>query len=81
MPRRKPRDAAAHHAGRGGGDGAVSPDGRWLAYVELDGASPNVFVRRFAAPDEGRTLVTPEGGASDAGRRGRELFYLGLDGR
>ena len=66
---------------RGGGDGAVSPDGRWVAYVELDGGAPNVFVSRFAAPGEGRTLVTPEGGAQPRwSPDGRELFYLGLDG-
>jgi serine/threonine-protein kinase len=62
--------------------GAVSPDGQWLAYVARNvGTPPQVFVSPFSHPDEGRSLVSKDGGTQPRWRSdGRELFFIGLDG-
>jgi serine/threonine-protein kinase len=67
--------------GTGGMDGAVSPDGRWLAYVTGVAGVPHIFVSPLANPGAGRTHLTPSGGSQPrwAGH-GRELFYTALDG-
>ena len=61
--------------------GQFSPDGRWLAYTSNESGSAEVYVRAF--PDAGaRRQVSVHGGAQARWRRdGKELFYLGLDGR
>ena len=57
------------------GDGEVSPDGRWLAYVSDESGRPEVYVQGF--PDGGdRLQVSIDGGdvprwSADSG----ELFY------
>ena len=58
------------------GTGVVSPDGRWLAYHGGDsGSLPEVFVSRFANPEEGRTVVSTAGGSQPRwARDSRELF-------
>ena len=58
-----------------------SPDVRWLAYTSDESGSSEVYVRAF--PDGGaRRQVSVRGGAQPRWRRdGKELFYLGLDGR
>ena len=58
-----------------------SPDVRWLAYTSNESGSPEVYVRGF--PEAGaRRQVSVRGGAQARWRRdGKELFYLGLDGR
>jgi serine/threonine-protein kinase len=67
--------------GRSRGDGAVSPDGRWLAYVEVDGMLADVFVSPLAAPDQSRVPISSGGGVQPRwSPDGRELFYLGPDG-
>ena len=62
--------------------GAVSPDGRWLAYVVTGIGSPSqVFVSPFANPAAARTLVSKDGGVQPRwSPDGRELFFIGLDG-
>ena len=58
-----------------------SPDGHWVAYTSNESGSAEVYVRAF--PDGGaRRQVSVRGGAQPRWRRdGKELFYLGLDGR
>jgi serine/threonine-protein kinase len=61
--------------------GAVSPDGRWLASVGIDGGASEVFVRPYPRVGDSRVQVSPRGGTQPVwGRDGRELFYLGSDG-
>ena len=61
--------------------GQFSPNVRWLAYTSDESGSAEVYVRAF--PDGGaRQPVSVQGGAQPRWRRdGKELFYLGLDGR
>ena len=61
--------------------GVVSPDDRWLAYVERDAGPPQVFVRPFPNVDGARVQVSVDGGTQPVwARNSRELFYLGRDG-
>ena len=65
----------------GGVDGAVSPDGRWLAYVGIESRTPQIFVSPLSNPEGGRTQVTPSGGVQPRwASNGRELFFTALDG-
>lgn len=67
---------------QGGGDGALSPDERWMAYVALDAGTPYVFVSPYPDANASRILVTPAGGSQPLwSRDGRTLFYTALDGR
>ena len=66
---------------QGGGSGVVSPDGKWLAYVERETSSSQVFVSPFANPSQGRTLVSKDGGMQPRwSSDGRELYFAALDG-
>jgi Tol biopolymer transport system component len=58
-----------------------SPDVRWVAYASNESGSYEVYVRRF--PDTGaKWQISTLGGAQPQWRSdGRELFYLGLDGK
>jgi serine/threonine protein kinase len=59
---------------------AVSPDGRWMAYVSSEGGRYDVYVRPFPSGD-GKWLISPSGGIEPSWRRdGKELFYLAPDG-
>jgi Tol biopolymer transport system component len=62
-------------------DARFSPDGRWIAYVSEESGRPEVSVRGLAgAPN--RLVVSSGGGDQPVWRRdGRELFYVGADGR
>jgi Tol biopolymer transport system component len=65
--------------GKEEGQGQISPDGRWLAYVSDITGSPQVFVRPFPH-GPGRWLISTNGGLEPKWRAdGRELFYLGSD--
>jgi serine/threonine-protein kinase len=67
--------------GGGGAEAAVSPDGRWLAYVGGASGLPQIFVSPFSNPDQARTQVTPAGGSQPRwAANGRELFYTATDG-
>jgi Tol biopolymer transport system component len=55
---------------------AVSPDGRWFAYVSNESGRNEVFVRSLDDPAAGRTQVSTGGGEEVRwARSGRELFY------
>ena len=61
--------------------GTVSPDGRWLAFVSDESGRFEVYIQRFA-DGRGKRRVSIEGGSRAIWRRdGRELFYIGGDGR
>jgi serine/threonine-protein kinase len=54
---------------------AISPDGRWMAYVSDESGRPEVYVRPFAGSG-GRTKISSDGGAEPVWTRGgRELLY------
>jgi Tol biopolymer transport system component len=72
------------------GDGHFSPDGRWVAYASDESGRYEVYVRPFS-PDASREAI------SDAGNKrlissgggylpiwrgdGKELYYIGFDGK
>ena len=59
---------------------ALSPDGRWLAYVSDETGRPEVFLRPFPEVDSAKYQVSTSGAQSPLwSRDGRELFFLGLD--
>ncbi|MGH7581789.1 MAG: protein kinase domain-containing protein [Gemmatimonadales bacterium] len=62
---------------------ALSPDGRWVAYVSNEsGAGEEVFVRPFPQSDAGRWQVSNGGGGSPVwSADGKELFFLDPAGR
>jgi serine/threonine-protein kinase len=73
-------DTARHTIAAGAYDEyapALSPDGRWLAYVSVESGREQVFVRPF--PDAGRARwpVSNAGGFSPVwSHSGHELFYI-----
>ncbi len=55
---------------------ALSPDGRWLAYVLNETGRQEIYVRPFPDADSGRWLVSPDGGVEPVwAHSGQELFY------
>jgi serine/threonine-protein kinase len=55
--------------------GAISPDGRWLAYTSDESGRPEVYVRKFPELTD-KTPISNEGGVQPVwARNGRELFY------
>ena len=65
--------------------GAVSPDGRWIAYDSSDSGfvspSTQVFVRPFPDVNKARFQISTNGGGQPRwSRDGRELFFLVVDG-
>ena len=65
-------------------NGAISPDGHWLAYESNDlgpQTTMAVFVRPFPEVTKEKYLVSTDGGTQPLwARNGRELFYLALNG-
>jgi len=56
---------------------ALSPDGRWIAYVSVESGREEVYVRPFPDTDRARWQVSTAGGAGPAwSHSGRELFYV-----
>jgi serine/threonine-protein kinase len=56
---------------------ALSPDGRWLAYVSDEQGVPEVFVRPFPDVNGGKWQVSSGGGSAPRwANNGRELFYI-----
>jgi serine/threonine-protein kinase len=56
---------------------ALSPDGRWIAYVSVESGREEVYVRPFPETDRARWQVSTAGGAGPAwSHSGRELFYV-----
>jgi eukaryotic-like serine/threonine-protein kinase len=66
---------------------AFSPDGKWLAFTSNESGRPEVYVQAFRSGEAPgvtgeRYLVSSAGALAVRWRRdGRELFYLGFDGR
>jgi eukaryotic-like serine/threonine-protein kinase len=65
-------------------NGAFSPDGRWVAFTSDESGRPELYVQAFAKG----VLSGPRFRASTGSaialrwrRDGRELFYMGIDGR
>jgi Tol biopolymer transport system component len=62
--------------------GAFSPDGHWLAYASDESGRFEIYVMKFPAEPGVKWQVSTAGGAEPRWRRdGRELFYVGPDGR
>jgi hypothetical protein len=61
--------------------GALSPDGRWVAYASNESGAFEVYVQAF--PDGGSKRVVSSGGGAEPRWRadGRELFYVSADHR
>jgi Tol biopolymer transport system component len=60
----------------------ISPDGRWIAYATNDSGMYQIVVQSFPDPNGGKWQITAQGGVEPKWRRdGRELYYLGLDGK
>ena len=56
---------------------ALSPDGRWMAYVSQESGGEEVYVRPFPATDRARWQISTAGGSAPAwAHSGRELFYV-----
>ena len=59
---------------------AVSPDGRWLAYMSDQSGRYEIYVQEFASGAQ-RTLISTQGGMQPRwSANGRELFYVQFDG-
>ncbi len=57
---------------------AVSPDGRWLAYVSNLSGQREVYVRPFPNTNDGKWQISTDGGQEPVwAHSGRELFYRG----
>jgi eukaryotic-like serine/threonine-protein kinase len=58
-----------------------SPDGRWIAYVSAESGRSEVYVQPFPR-GAGKWQISAGGGTMPAWRRdGREIFFLGADGK
>ena len=56
---------------------ALSPDGRWLAYVSAESGRPEVYVRPFPNTSDGKYQVSVNGGSEPVwAHNGRELFFV-----
>jgi serine/threonine-protein kinase len=61
---------------------AVSPDGRWMAYLSDETGRDEVFVRPFPDTDRGKWQVSDGGARAPLwAHSGRELFYMTADRR
>ena len=62
-------------------EGQLSPDSHWMAYTSDASGQPEVYVRPF--PDgEGQTTFSIAGGEQPRWRGdGKELFFVGADGK
>jgi serine/threonine protein kinase len=63
------------------GQAKVSRDGKWLAYTSNETGRYEVYVQTFPSPG-GKSQVSTSGGIFPVwSRDGRELFYVGTDGK
>jgi serine/threonine-protein kinase len=61
--------------------GALSPDGRWLAYESSSSGRFEIYVRPFPNVSDGQWQVSTSGGVQSLwAPGGRELLYVALDG-
>jgi serine/threonine protein kinase len=62
-------------------EGQFSPDGKWVAYQSDESSRNEIYVQRFPEGTD-KFPVSTDGGAQPRWRDdGKELFYVGLDGR
>ncbi len=60
----------------------ISPDGHWIVYQSNESGRDEVYVRSFPEVEKGRWQISTGGGAQPTwARNGKELFYIGSDGR
>ena len=60
----------------GAAGAALSPDGRWLAYITSTTGSAELWVRRYPTLDAA-VRISPHGAAEPVwAKNGRDLFYL-----
>ncbi|MEJ2420856.1 MAG: hypothetical protein P8018_03855, partial [Acidobacteriota bacterium] len=65
----------------GGGNGAFSPKGRWIAFSSLGTGQMEVYLTTYPVP-EGRWQISQGGGTNPRwSRDGRTLYYRGRGGR
>jgi Tol biopolymer transport system component len=57
------------------GDGVLSPDGRWLAYVSDEAGQESVYVRPFPSGEGRWQISTPDGFEPRWSPDGKALFY------
>lgn len=63
-------------------NGEISPDGKWLAYESGPDVRKEIYVHPFPDVQKRRWQISTNGGSEPLwARSGRELFYVGLDGR
>ncbi|MET0618847.1 MAG: hypothetical protein ABW056_01145, partial [Thermoanaerobaculia bacterium] len=60
---------------------AFSPDGRWFVYSSSEPGQYEIFVRRLPMTDEKWAISSGGGLQAMWSRDGKEIFYVGLDGR
>jgi len=59
---------------------ALSPDGRWMAYVSDESGRPEIYIRPFPEAGASRWQVSKNGGREPLwAHSGRELFYISED--
>ena len=58
----------------------LSPDGRWIAFTSDESGRPEVFVAPFPSGPK-RPVSNGGGGVPVWSRDGKEIFYVGRDGR
>jgi len=59
---------------------ALSPDGKWLAYVSDETGRNEVYIRPFPKVDDGKWQVSTNGAQAPLwAHSGRELFYVDAD--
>jgi Tol biopolymer transport system component len=54
---------------------ALSPDGKWVAYVSDESGSPEIYVRPFPGPGAAVKISTESGSEPAWSREGRELLF------
>jgi WD40 repeat protein len=63
------------------GGATFSPDGRWIAYESNRSGRVEVYLQPFPGPGAEVQVSTAGGSAARWRRDGREIFYVGPDGR
>ncbi len=76
---RKPLDI--FHADFSTDEPCVSPDGRWIAFNSLESGRWEVYVTAFPGFTGKRQVSSTGGGQARWRSDGKELYYLGLDGK
>jgi Tol biopolymer transport system component len=56
--------------------GAISPDGKWIAYVSDESNRQEIYIQPFPALGRKRQVSIEGGTAPVWGKNGRELFFM-----